>query len=185
MNQFDFPAPNVPTMIREEQGGGKEDQDRAELSQIEVEVIEIFVSLTRVLGMPKSVAEIYGLLFVSPLPLPLDIVMSKLNISKGSTSQGLKLLRSLGAVKAVYMAGDRRDHYLAEIELKKLVQGFIRGEVHPRLESGETRLSRLKHLVPKTASGTEDAFYAARVGKLAQWHDRGQSLVPLLNTLLE
>src|SRR5688572_26025875 len=32
-------------------------------------VIEIFVRLSRVLGQPRSLGEIYGLLFISPRPL--------------------------------------------------------------------------------------------------------------------
>ena len=71
------------------------------LSGVEVGVIDFFVSAVKVLGMPKSIGEIYGLLFVSPQPLPLDVLCQRLSMSKGSASQGLKLLRAFGAVKAV------------------------------------------------------------------------------------
>lgn len=158
------------------------------LNGIEISVIELFVSVVRMLGIPKSVAEIYGLLFISPAPLPLDTVMERLRISKGSTSQGLKFLRSLGAIKSVYVAGDRRDHYAAEIELKKLVHGFLKGEVEPRLESGESRLGRLRDMAAVLKNDNEAGrgeFYESRIAKLAQWHGRGNELIPLLNTLLE
>jgi hypothetical protein len=35
------------------------------LNALEVEMIDLFVQFSRVLGQPRSVAEIYGLLFVS------------------------------------------------------------------------------------------------------------------------
>lgn len=157
----------------------------AGLNPLEVAVIELFVSAVKMLGIPKSVAEIYGLLFLSPTSVPLDVIVDRLRISKGSVSQGLKLLRGLGAVKVIYVAGDRRDHYLAETELKKLVAGFVRGEVQPRLESGESRLEGLKE-VSEIVGGDDESkeFYRARVGKLRQWHQRSAELMPLIGGLL-
>lgn len=154
------------------------------LSPVEVEVIGLFVNAVKLLGIPKSVGEIYGLLFIAPEPLALDALVTRLDISKGSASQGLKVLRAFGAVKQVYVAGDRRDHYAAETELKKLAAGFIREEIKPRLESGAERLERLKAL-----SGAENSdrgeFFRGRVTKLAQWHARSQEVMPLLSTMLD
>ncbi len=152
------------------------------LSPLEVEVIGLFVNVVKMLGMPKSVGEIYGLLFVSPDPLPLDALVERLKISKGSASQGLKVLRAFGAVKQVYVGGDRRDHYAAETELKKLAAGFIREEIKPRLESGGERLARLQEM---TGSLDDSDFLPGRLAKLSQWHARSQQVIPLLTTMLD
>ena len=64
------------------------------MSALEVEAIDLFISFVRLLGMPKSVGEIYGLLFASAEPLALDALMQRLYMSKGAASQGLKVLRS-------------------------------------------------------------------------------------------
>src|SRR5271154_6535557 len=117
------------------------------LSELEVEAIDLFIGLIRLLGMPKSVGELYGLLFVSPTPLPMETLMDRLKMSKGSASQGLKLLRSFGAVKTVYAAGDRRDHYVAEMDLSHFATNFIKGELQPHLDSGLRRLDRMEHLL--------------------------------------
>ena len=53
----------------------------------------------QVFGVPKSVGQIYGLLYASPEPLSFSDIVERLEISKGSASQGLQLLRSLGAIK--------------------------------------------------------------------------------------
>ena len=88
----------------------------ARLNPVEVDIIHLFVQLSRALGQPPSVAEIYGLLFISPNPLPQDDFIERLNLSKGSASQGLRYLLDLGAVRTVYVAGDRRVHYEAVAE---------------------------------------------------------------------
>ena len=78
------------------------------LQELEVEAIEMFINFLRLIGLPKSVGEIYGLLFVAPRPMAMDDIMDRLEISLGAASQGLKLLRSFGAVRVVYERGERR-----------------------------------------------------------------------------
>ena len=157
----------------------------AGLSRVETGVIDFFVSAVRVLGMPKSIGEIYGLLFVSPQPLPLDLLCQRLDMSKGSASQGLKVLRAFGAVKAIYQAGDRRDHFTAEIEIKRLAAGFIREQIQPRLTHGEERLSQLADLMDTLPANAEGAFQRERLAKLSRWSDRSREILPLLRSLLD
>ena len=71
------------------------------LVEIERQVVSLFADGVRVAGLPRSVGEIYGLLFVSAEPLAMDDLVVRLNISKGSVSQGLKFLRTLGAIREV------------------------------------------------------------------------------------
>src|SRR5881296_3518368 len=119
----------------------------ARLSPLETEIIDFFVQLSRVLGQPRSLAEIYGLLFISARPLAMDDLIERLQLSKGSASQGLKFLRNLGAVKMVYVPGDRRVHYEAVAELKNLVTRFLRDQIVPDLEQAHARLEHMSALV--------------------------------------
>ena len=41
-------------------------------SRLEAEVIGLFVQLARIIGVPRSYAELYALLFVSPQPLTME-----------------------------------------------------------------------------------------------------------------
>ena len=108
----------------------------AELSELEVGVIDFFVSAVKVLGFPKSIGEIYGLLFVSSEPLPLDTLVDRLRMSKGSASQGLRALKGLGAVREITVENSRRCHYQADIELTLappvycVVSRLSRGRIH-------------------------------------------------------
>ena len=154
-----------------------------QLETIQKEVIALFVNGVRVLGLPKSVGEIYGLLFISPDPLALDVIVRKLEISKGSVSQGLRFLRNLGAVKPVYVSGDRRDHFTAEAELKKLANGFIRGELNPNLESATLRLDELKARAKNDTSPNSD-FFQERITRIGNWRRRGGMLLKIVNRFL-
>ncbi len=122
------------------------DADRAgavPLNPVEVEAMDLFVQISRALGQPPSVAEIYGLLFISPHPLNQDDLISRINLSKGSTSQGLRYLLDLGAARTVYVAGDRRVHYEAVAELRNLASRFLQQQVFSYFEDSGERLDRL------------------------------------------
>ena len=70
----------------------------SQLTRLEQESIDYFVSFVQIFGLPKSVGQIYGLMFVSVDPMPMSHIIERLEMSKGSASQGLATLRSLGAV---------------------------------------------------------------------------------------
>lgn len=65
----------------------------------ERECVDFFADVVGVLGVPRSMGQIYGLLFASPRPLSFTDITEKLDISRGSASQGLKALRDLGAIR--------------------------------------------------------------------------------------
>jgi HTH-type transcriptional regulator, glycine betaine synthesis regulator len=125
---------------------------RSALRPLEVEVIDLFVGLSRALGQPQSIGEIFGLLFISPQPLAMDDVMERLKLSKGSASQGLKFLRNLSAIRPVYVPGERRVHYHAEAGLRTLAGNFIRDKLAPHLGNGADRLTRLTALLKNLPS---------------------------------
>jgi DNA-binding transcriptional regulator GbsR (MarR family) len=147
------------------------------LSELEKEVVEIFVRIAGVLSLPRSVGELYGILFIAPEPMCIDDLMLKLKISKGSTSQGLKILRSFGAVNPVYVAGDRRDFYEAEAELRKIVAGFVNEQIRPHLDNGKARMARIEGLIGAEVPGRKE-FIAERIDRLQGWQKRANALLP-------
>ena len=153
------------------------------LSQLETEVITFFVRGTQVLGLPKTVGEIFGLLYIAPAALSMDDIIRKLKISLGSASQGLRTLRSLRAVRVVYIPGSRRDHYEAETEFRTLVANFIRDEITPHLESGESQIERVRRLLDAAYDGGDPElieWYRARIDKLGRLSGAAQHLVPMI-----
>jgi DNA-binding transcriptional regulator GbsR (MarR family) len=149
------------------------------LSALEVESIELFIGFFKLIGLQKSVGEIYGLLFVSSRALAMDDIMERLGISLGAASQGLKVLRSVGAVKAVYMPGDRRDHYVADLELSKFATAFIQEELKPRLDRTLERIGTMEALANELEP-EDRATAEKRLERLKHWLERGESMLPWL-----
>ena len=146
------------------------------LTQLEAEVIDIFVRGVQLIGLPKSMGEIYGLLYISSTPLSMNQIMTKLNISLGSASQGLKQLRAFRAVKTIYQAGDRKDYFTAETEFRKLTVGFFKEEVFPHLESAAERLQSIQTQLDDM-SAEDREHYKSRLKKLESWQKNSHGLV--------
>src|SRR6266478_5439313 len=155
----------------------------APLSPLETEIIDLFVQISSLLGQPRSLAEIYGLLFISARPMAMDHLIERLRLSKGSASQGLKFLRNVGAVRTVYVAGDRRAHYEAVAELRNLSSRFLRDQIVPHLDSGQARLQRIAGMV-KQLPTEERARINGRVTMLQSWGKRGRRFLPLIVKIL-
>lgn len=154
------------------------------ITPAEREVVEFFVHLGRYLSLPRSVGEIYGYLFATGDSLTLDTLVRRLGISKGSASQGLRLLRGVGAVKVSYRPGDRKDYYEAEAELPTLVRGFLRDQLSVRFNHADERLRRLSDTVRHPSNGAPDGL-AHRVDRLVSWQKKAKRLVPLVSTFLK
>jgi DNA-binding transcriptional regulator GbsR (MarR family) len=153
------------------------------LEPVEVDIIHLFVQFSRALGQPRSVAEIYGLLFISHQSLAMDTLIGRLKLSKGSASQGLKYLQDLGAVRAVYVAGERRTHYEAVAELRNLAGRFLRQQILSHFQGSEGRLDRIMAEAQKL-SGEKSKHVLARIKLLRSWEKNGRRIVPFVLKML-
>ena len=157
-----------------------------------------FADAVQLFGVPKSVGQIYGLLYASSAPLTLSDIVERLEISKGSASQGLQLLRSLGAIHEA--AADspssisnnefpmparqaRGTAYVPELGLRKLIGGVLREQVAPLASTSDERLNRMAALA-KAAGGDSSDFYLDRADQLNTWRNRLKTVLPALNLLL-
>ena len=154
------------------------------LDDWEVAVIDLFLNAANSFGLPKSYGQIYGLLFCRDQPLAMDEVMELLQISKGSASQGLRALRQLGAVSSVFAQGDRRERYMAESRLRKLVGGFLREQADPHLEKGTARLKQIESLVNNIYDVDARKRGVRRHEILSGWHRQMSRLLPWVKMIV-
>jgi len=156
--------------------------DTASREHFENTLVEVFSELADLFGNPRSHGQIYGILFASPEPLTMDDIAARLGISKGSASQGLRALETLGAIERD--ASTRTSTYAAKLELKVLISGFVRQRLLPRLDSSKTQLATLKPLLPNLPT-EHSADYQLRLKRVTQWHDRALRFLPLAQKLLD
>jgi DNA-binding transcriptional regulator GbsR (MarR family) len=154
------------------------------LSDLEIESIEMFINFLRLLGWPKSVGEIYGLLFVSAQPLAMADIMARTGMSLGAASQGLKLLREFGAVRMVYTPGARKDHYVASGELSRFATSYIEEELLPRMRTAQERIQRMEKMM-KSLPEADRQLPTERIDRLKYWLGKGQKVVPWLVKFLK
>ena len=170
-------AADVPEVVPNP--GEKLWADRAGLTGFEREIVDVFVGLAHAVGLPKSYGEIYGLLFASPRPLSFGAIQERLELSKGSVSQGLRALREIGAVTVADNADERRECYIAATELRQLMGAILRGTVEPQLADGEGRLARASRLLRAEKLPPADATkLLQRLNKLQTWHRKAGGLLP-------
>lgn len=173
----------------------------------EMQVVEFFVDAADLLGVPKSVAALYGIVFASPEPLSFADIEGRLDISKGSISQGLRVLREVGALKVVSLEpgtlnaeglaqssslpapGSNRqtkrgDCYVPDLELRKLVTRFLEHRLKRQLDAGTTRLAGLKRAIPSGNKRSSNELNR-RLKSLTDWHTRAQLLLPMARTFLK
>jgi DNA-binding transcriptional ArsR family regulator len=152
--------------------------------------VAFFSEVVQVFGVPKSVGQIYGLLYATSEPLSFSDIVERLDISKGSASQGLRVLRSLGAVNVVQPSAilnlesqiKRSVVYEPELSLRKLVSGVLQERITPLAAAGADRLARLRELAQQDRDGNE--FYLDRANQLNSWRRRLKTVLPMLNLLL-
>lgn len=163
--------------------------------------VEFFADVVQVFGVPRSVGQIYGLLYASPQPLSFTAIAGKLDISRGSTSQGLQALRDLGAVVPVSgteargnpgeggkastsQLESRRELFRPEFSLRKLVSGVLREKVDPLVSDGGRKMDGLAALAKAAPNAAGKKFATKRVQQIETWRRQMSLLLPLLKTVL-
>ncbi len=153
-------------------------------SALEQEFVSIFSDLADLFGNPRSHGAIYGLLFSSARALSMEDIVVRLGISKGSASQGLRQLEELGAISRAREQGERSHIYVARIELKPLLAGFLRKRLGPRLASSAGRLKHVEKLLPSLPSSFRPTA-RLRLQKITRWHRRAHAFLPLAQELIQ
>ncbi len=145
----------------------------------------MFSDLAHLLGSPRSYGEIYGLLFISHRPLTMEEIVDTLGVSKGTCQRrGLRVLTEVKAVCRTKDNGSRRHSYTAELELKRLMSGFLRERFNPHLERGDARLKALKGLTKQLPAEMQEAT-EYRLDKLSSWHHHAMEALPFALRLLQ
>ena len=152
-------------------------------------MIEACGRLAQLFGLPRSIGQIYGLLYLSVKPLSLDDLVESLAISKASSSTGTRQIVAWGAVRQVWIPGDRRDYFEAVVDLGDLIHNSYSNFVRPRLTSSERRLTSMADSLEEEFNQgvlTKEEYHLcqARLKNLSKIRTKIRRLVPVVEKFL-
>ena len=132
-------------------------------------------------GVNRSVAQIHALLYLSDRPLHAEEISDSLRLARSNVSTALKELQSYGIVRRSHVAGDRRDHFVAETDLWDMLMRISaerkRREIDPTiafLADLKERIALRDNFPPhmRERIGRMHEF----IGTLAGWYDQMRRL---------
>ncbi|HMP89030.1 MAG TPA: hypothetical protein PJ991_02455 [Kiritimatiellia bacterium] len=147
--------------------------------------------LTQTLGFGRNIGQIYAHIYFSSDPQSLDNLTHSLGISKGSASMSVRQLEQWGALKHVWIKGERKDYYQTTEEFGKIIRKALVDMVGRTAESADHLLNEsekwLKHNNKNGATPDDIAFMAEKVKKLRNFRRRAQGLwnSPVIRLLLK
>lgn len=146
---------------------------------LEQETIAYWVEVATTLGFPRSLGEIFGVLFVSPEPLNADDIVARLSMSRSGVGQGLKILAEMGAIRHTLSLGGRKDHFELQTDLGVLVRLFLASRVLPKIDE----FGRRRKCLAERSRTADHGHLIARFEKLDRWRGKTKPLFAILKSL--
>lgn len=76
-------------------------------------------------GISRTMAQIHALLLLSPEALSADEIMAELQISRGNANMNIRALIDWQLVYKKHKAGERREFFVAEKDMGKVVKSIV------------------------------------------------------------
>lgn len=90
-------------------------------------------------GVNRSVAQIHALLYLSSVPMNAEQISDELGIARSNVSNSLKELVGWRLIQRVPVAGDRREHFVAETDVWEMALLITKGrkerEIDPAIRA--------------------------------------------------
>lgn len=147
--------------------------------ELERDLITFWVQVSSLLGYPRSIGEIFGLIFISPAPLSADDIVEKLGMSRSGAGQGLKALQDIGAIKPIHQVASRKEHYQMQTDLGVLIKLLLNARILPKLEE----LAQQRATLDAAVRAQGPSHLVQRFDKLDRWRGKTAPLLALLKSL--
>ncbi len=152
----------------------------------EVAVSDAVGRLIEFWGFKRNMGRIWAVLYLSTDPLSAEDLRHMLQLSSGAVSMMLSELSRWGVVRKVWVQGERKDFYTAEVQLWRMISRVLgereKAEVLHAIEAFEEGLASLeRHKGPfdsKTRARVE--LQRERIGQLLELAKLGKGLIETL-----
>jgi len=138
-------------------------------------------------GFKRNMGRVWTVLYLSPQPLTAPDLRDMLRLSSGAVSMILSDLARWGVVRKVWIQGDRRDHFAAEVHLWRMISRVLAErettEIVAFIEACE---EALRFLAGKSkAEGADRARAALQIERIGALLDLARMGKKLLDGLLK
>lgn len=168
-----------PKPVGAPEGGRAHSGEMNADAKVEALLTSYFSRLADAVGLPRSVALIYQILFLSPEPISFQQIVEVSGLSKASASTGLRLLERMRGLEVITIPSDRRTFYKAELSIRRLLSGFVEHTLQPTLEAGDRFLADLDGEQERSLS----PLHAERLASVREWHRLAREIIPLLSLI--
>ena len=165
-------------------------KDKRALWPSEVIVSDVVGRLIEFWGFKRNMGRVWAVLYLSPEPLSAEDLRHALKISSGAVSMTLSELGRWGVVRKVWLQGQRRDYYAAEVHLWKMISRVFnereKAEIGYAIDALEEALAGLEQQREEAVRAKDKAKLARidlqreRIGQLAELARLGQKLLDAL-----
>jgi DNA-binding transcriptional regulator GbsR (MarR family) len=137
-------------------------------------------------GFKRNMGRIWAVLYLSPDPLSAEDLRHVLKLSSGAVSMTLSELSRWGVVRKVWVQGERKDFYAAEVQLWKMISRVFnereKVEIVVAIETLEEALrlveEQRRSSDPKARARAE--LHHERIGQLLELAKLGKRLLDAL-----
>ncbi|MCL2448790.1 MAG: ArsR family transcriptional regulator [Polyangiaceae bacterium] len=154
----------------------------------EAAVSDMIGRLMEFWGFKRNMGRVWTVLYLSPEPLSAEDLRHALQLSSGAVSMTLSELSRWGVVRRVWIQGERKDFYAAEVHLWRMISRVFsereRTEVLVAIEAFEDALRQLER-IRQTANDPE-TFARAELqhGRISELLELARLGLRLLDALL-
>lgn len=152
----------------------------------EAAVSDVVGRLMEFWGFKRNMGRIWAVLYLSPEPLSAEDIRLSLKLSSGAVSMTLNELLRWGVVRKVWVQGERKDFYTAEIQLWRMISRVFnereKSEVVMAIEAFEEALadvSKLRHSADAKTRARAELQYE-RIRQLLELAKLGKRLLDTL-----
>ena len=160
----------------------------SELEKAHDYFIETAARISKSMGLNEIAGQLYALLYLSPEPISLNEMVEKLKISKASASINIRALEGWRAAKKVWVKGNRRDHYVANRDIWRIVSSRLRLGLERRISEANGAIEQVEKMLKnfeKKSDGKDQKLartYMERIKTVRTMAERMEKMVKLLPT---
>ncbi len=146
-----------------------------DIEEIRRRFVEAAGHATQSFGGGRVIGQIFAHVYFSREPQSLDDLTEALGISKGGASMAVRQLEQWGALRRVWVKGDRKDYYQSTAEFGSVIRKALLDKIGREMESGNGLISEAAAAAGNSGLSREDRdFLQSRVRRLQEFRDRAQ-----------